>query len=422
MLDHEQRIGATLRAVSDDVRTRPSLVADVRQGALRRRRRRRVAGGAAVAVGAAAVASAIAVGGLHSVAGPDAGTHVSTSPSASASPPPAAPKSCQIDRLPVPDGNPRSVVGGGDPTGRFMVGRAYGSTGYVDKHPLLIWDNTKLTRVDMPGDDEDFTDINSAGVAVGGSFGGSDTQNAYVYRDGKLSKLPAPAGGARAVSARAIGENGTIAGNLGGGNDPYRPLVWRDPGAQAQLLPLPDGFPEGQTVDVDTDGTIVGTVSVANSRGPDGGDHGYVWNPDGTGRLIPLPVVDGQPAPTFWSISIHDGVVFGRASSPHADGSVTFQPLLFDLRTGRYTPLTQGFGLIGNSLGWIAGVDKGGLFVAAPTGRATLPTLAPDDGNPATPTMSAVTYMSADGLVIGGHSADANGQIQAVRWRCTTVV
>lgn len=236
------------------VRSRPTLVADVRTGAMRRRRRRRFAGGTAIAAAAVVVASAVAAGGLRSVAGPDnsVGTPVSTSPSPNASPPPAAPKSCQLDRLPVPDGHPRSVVTGGDRTGRFLVGRAYGSTGHVDKHPLLIWDDGKLTRVDMPGDDEQFTDINRAGTAVGASFAGSDTQRAYIYRDGALTRLPAPNG---SVEARAINDRNVIVGNLGGSTTPGKPLVWRDPAAQPQLLPLPAGYPEGRTTDVDADGT-----------------------------------------------------------------------------------------------------------------------------------------------------------------------
>lgn len=424
MLDHEERIGAALRAVSADVRTRPTLVADVRTGALRRRRRRRVVGGAVVAVGAVVVASAVAVGGLRSVAGPDndVGTQVSPPPGGTASPTPSTPPvpaSCQVERLPVPDGNPRALVGGGDPTGRFLVGRAYGSTGFVARHPLLIWEGNQMTRVDMPGEDEGFTDINSSGVAVGQSFGSGDNQNAYVYRDAKLSKLPAPAG-EKSVSAWAIGENGTIAGSLDGGSRPSRPLMWRDPGAQPQVLPLPAGFPEGKPVDVDVDGTIVATVSIAKSRGPHGGDHGYVWNPDGTGRFIPMPVIDGKEAPTFWPISIHNGVIFGRASQPKSDGSVRFQMLLFDLRTDRFTLLNQGFGLVGNSLGWIAGFDREGLFVATPTGgRVSLPPLVPDDNDPATPSDNAVAHMSADGLVLGGSTKDATGQLQAVRWRCT---
>lgn len=159
-------------------------------------------------------------------------------------------------------------------------------------------------------------------------------------------------------------------------------------------------------------------MSVAGSRGPDGGDHGYVWSPEGTGRLLPMPDVAGRPAVSFWPISIYDGVVFGRATDPRPDGSLYFHPFLFDLRTDRYTALTHDFGLVGNGLGWMAGYDKRGMFVAAPAGRATLPTIGPfDDGDPNTFNDNDVVYISEDGLTLGGQSPDA-GQIQAVRWRC----
>jgi hypothetical protein len=329
------------------------------------------------------------------------------------------PGTCRIDRLPVPDGHPRSVVTGGDPTGRFLVGRAYGSTGYVDKHPLLIWDNGVPTRVDMPGDDESFSDVTSTGVAVGSGFTGRDTQSAFVYRDGRLTGLRAPAG---SVQARAVAENGTIVGNLGGGSVDYRPLVWRGPDAAAQLLPLPAGFPAGETVDVDDDGTILAKVSVAGSRGPDGGDHGYVWGPDGTGRLLPMPEVDGKPAQTFWPISIHDGIVFGRAVKAVGGGGISFDSFLFNLRTGTYTPLTHASGLVGNGAGWIVGQESAGPFVAAPGGRATLPTLVPPSTDPEVHLMNLAVYISADGTVLGGQAVDDKGLIQAVRWRCTKVV
>ncbi|GIJ67268.1 hypothetical protein [Virgisporangium ochraceum] len=423
MVDHEERISATLRAVSDDLRARPTLLAEVRTGALRRQRRRRVAGGAAIAAAAVLVASAVAAGGLRSVAGPERplGTHVSTSPSptASRSAEVAAPGTCRIDRLPVPEGHPRSLVTGGDPTGRFLVGRAYGSTGFVARHPLLIWDDGVPTRVDMPGDDEAFDDITSTGMAVGSAFTGRDTQSAFVYRDGKLTRLRAPAG---SVQARAVAENGTIVGNLGGGSEPYQPLVWSGPDGEAQFLPLPDGFPEGETVDVDDDGTVLAKVSVAGSRGPDGGDHAHVWAPDGSGRLLPMPEVGGKPAQTFWPISIHDGVVFGRAARPIGSGGVSFDSFLFNLRTGTYTPLTHAFGLVGTSEGWIVGQEWDGPFVAAPGGRAPLPMLVPLSEDPVTRLMNMAVHISADGTVIGGQAVDDKSQIQAVRWRCTKVV
>ena len=77
--------------------------------------------------------------------------------------------------------------------------------------------------------------------------------------------------------------------------------------------------------------------------------------------------------------------------------------------------LTQAFGLVGNSMGWM--VQEGDkMFVAAPTGRADLPPLVSSRARSG----ERAAFMSADGLVIGGQSNDANGQMRAVRWRCGT--
>lgn len=418
MLEHEQTLATVLRTVTDDVRTRPTFAADVRRGALRRRRRNRILGGTTVAVGAALVVSALAAQGLRPVAGPEntAGTDAAGG-SASASAPATGPVpvDCRVERLPVPAGHPRSLVTGGDPSGRFLVGRAYASTGYVDKHPLLIWDGDSLTRVDMPGADERFVDINGSGVAVGSSFGAEDRSSAYVYRDGRLDPLQPPAGsGGTGVEATAVGENGTIAGVVGDGVDSRsRPVVWRDRGAVAQPLTLPDGFRSGRVGDVDTDGTIVGTVTRDGPPGQGEVDRGYVWKADGTGRLLPLPLVDGAPVRSWSPTTVHDGVVYGIAVTG-GSAMTKSHPLLFDLRTERFTMLTHAFGLVGNRMGWL--VQEGDrISVAGPAGRVGLPPLvsgvAPEER---------AAFISADGLVLGGQSNDASGQFQAVRWRCRT--
>jgi hypothetical protein len=408
MIDHEQRIGAALRAVGDDVHTRPTLAADVRAGAVRRRHRRRVAGVAAGSVAVAVAASVIAAGGLRSIAGPDnpVGTP-EPSPSASAAPaPPPALRTCQLERLSIPGGEPASIVTGGDPTGRYLVGRAYGSTtAHVDKHPLLIWDNGRPTTVNMPGIDESFEDINGSGVAVGYSFNGGELRDGwsgYVYRDGHLTKLRAPT---RFVNPHAVGENGTIVGSLRNGvDDPDLPLVWRDP-ATPQRLDLPDGFASGAAVDVATDGTIVGLVR----RTAVGDPQGYLWKADGTGQLLPMPEIDGKPTQGWSPDSVHNGVVVGSAVVRN-DIGLRNHRLLFDLRTGKFTMLTHAYGDAGNSMGWLL-VAADPPFVATPSGRAALPILAPAGGRG--------VFISEDGLVVGGQANDAGGHLQAVRWRCT---
>jgi hypothetical protein len=415
MIDHEQRIADTLRAVTADVRARPDLAAGVRRGALRRRRRNRVG---AVAAGAAAVV--LAVTGVALV-GPRAldggrpelgGTRTADQPTPTpASSKPDAPLACAVDRLPIPGGQPKSLVTGGDRTGRYLLGRAYGSTQYVERHPILIWDDGRPTAIDMPGADEMLNDINSAGVAVGSSFETDDTQRSYVYRDGALRRLT----GNGSVEARAIGEQGVIVGSRSSAaGQAQHPVVWRGPTGPMADLPAPAGW-EGTAADVDADGTIVGTLTNGKSIN----FRGYAWAPDGTGRQLPLPEIDGATALSFAPITIDHGVVFGRATKDIGNGGFEVVPVLFDLRTERFTVLTRQIGFrTGNARGWVAGSSRDGYVVASPGGRASLPGL--PGGVDTQPSRTDVVSISTDGRVLGGQAVDGSGEIQAVRWTCSS--
>jgi hypothetical protein len=335
------------------------------------------------------------------------GTPEASPPTSVAPAPPPALKSCRIERLSIPGGQPGSIVTGGDPTGRYLVGRAYGSsTGHVDKHPLLIWDNGRPTTVNMPGIDESFEDINGSGVAVGFSFNGGELRDGwsgYVYRDGQLTRLRAPT---NFVKAHAVGENGTIVGTLRDGLDePDLPVVWRDP-STPQRLDLPDGFASGDAVEADPDGTIIGSVR----RTAVGDPQGYLWKPDGTGQLLPTPEINGKPARGWSPDSVHNGVIVGSAVVG-TDAALKNHRLLFDLRTGKFTMLTHDYGDAGNTMGWLLATANP-PYISTPTGRITLPPLTSNE-----PPARGV-FISADGLVVGGQSTDNSGQWQAVRWRC----
>jgi hypothetical protein len=419
MIDHEQRIAEVLHAVTVDVRTRPTLGVDVRRGALRRRRRRiatRTAG-TAVLLAAASVVAVVGARGLG-LSRPDLGQtptaapSVPASPSASASQPPPAPGRCAVDRLPVPGNEPRSLVTGGDRTGRYLLGRAYASVRYVDDHPILIWDHGQPTVVQMPGSDESLVDINSAGVAVGNSFRTDDFEVPYVYRDGALTPL---AGVSGSVEARAIGEQGTIVGGRSNrAGQASHPVVWRDPGSRMADLPVPAAGWEGWASDVDADGTIVGTLT----NGPSLDFRGFVWAPDGTVRQLPLPQIDGAPALSFAPISVAGGVVFARATKDIGNGGFEVVPVLLDLRTEKFTVLTRGMSFrTGSSEGWVAGTAREGLVVASASGQAVLPPL--PDAAKSELSIDEVTTISQDGRVLGGQLTDGTGQFRAVRWTCT---
>jgi hypothetical protein len=366
-----------------------------------------------------AVASAVAVADLRSVGGsannagtpeahPPAASDASASPGA---PTPPVPTRCAVQRLPIPGGEPKSLVTGGDRTGRYILGRAYPVRGHNERHPLLIWDNGTPTTLSMPGNDEQFTDINSNGTAVGGSFGGDDVEVPYIYRNGAVSRL-AVQGSAR---ANAIGEQGHVVGlRRTGGKDTPRPVVWRDTGAPAVDLAVPAGW-EGEATDVDADGTIVGWLT----RGPGLDFRGYVWAPDGTGRFLPLPTVDGTPASAFAPRRIHNGLVVGRVTKTVDTGFAVLVAVL-DLRTEAVTllPATAAGGAT-NSLGWSTAGGPTSHQLITPAGPVELPHLVSTPTDPQSVGSTLVGWMSEDGRVLAGQAVDATGEIQAVAWRCT---
>jgi hypothetical protein len=141
--------------------------------------------------------------------------------------------------------------------------------------------------------DASFDDINSHRVAVGSSFSG-DTQHAYVYRNGAVTRLkaarPRPSRSTRPVSSWAPWNPAT--GGL--------PARWSPAGAAPTKLPVPAGVVTGETAGIAEDGTIVGTVAPAHA-----GDTGYLWPPGGKGGQMP----DLNPP----AIGAENGWVLGTA-------------------------------------------------------------------------------------------------------------
>jgi len=400
---------AALRVLDDEPRTpsRVDLVRAIAEGRRRRRVRRLLPVGAVAAATVAVAASVPFV--VNSAAprerGPDvvasAGATGSATPSAPVTPEvaPNAPKTCYVNRLPVPGGHPMSLVTGADPTGRFIVGRAY-PEGHAGEYPLLIWENGKARTVTMPGADQAFNDITSTGIAVGAGWGTGPTP--YVYRDGAMTKLR----GVRSGSARAINESGVIVGSRDDSGNPM-PVRWRSATATAEALPLPGKNWWGEAIAVADDGTILGLVhDVAKDQ-----DRAYVWAADGTARLLPPP----PGSSTFRPFDMNREWVTGMSD---VGGPKSGQiPVIYNLRTGTFTPVRNATGIpqAVNAIGWAVGsTTNGRAFLLTNRGQITLP----DFDNHRSPVANMATTISDDGRTIAGQGDDAKGVIQPVVWRC----
>lgn len=379
----------------------------------RRRRVRRLGGYAAVAgttavvlVGAAAAGTWR--GGVHRAPGPAAEAGMSMAAQA-----PPGPGSCTIRRLPLPDGRSMALVTGGDPTGRYLLGRTYPQNMAGDSMGLhiVIWDRLRPTIVSMPGDDQSLDDINTEGVAVGTSYGSSGGTTAYYYRAGAVAKLP----GGDGAQARAINDAGTIVGTMVGSRD-GTPVRWRSADQAPTPLALPAGMTWGQAVGIDEDGTVVGGVgtSLADQRP-------YVWTADGRGHYLTIP--SGIPAPSPKSTGVSAGtpkmstIVYGIRAG-WVIGRVNATAVRWNLGTGQVSQFPQfdGFAEDVNRYGWQIGLDsRGRALLVADQVPVALPDLAAHKpGN----LSSIPKTLSDDGTTIGGQSNDRNDVIHAVVWTC----
>jgi hypothetical protein len=347
-----------------------------------------------VAAAAAAVllASTATAYGWYSLRGPEPPTGKPP-----VSPATKLPGSCQAQRLPLPDGTVSSFVSGGDRGGRYLLGR---SADAAETQTVLIWrDGALVTAASMPGADGTLDDINSSGDAIGNSVPAGGGNQAFRYRAGEFTELTGPGDNATAL---AIGEQGTVVGwrEIVGGS--HQAVVWQ--AGQTGATDLQAQLGQGDAIDVDDDGTIVGLLFY-----PIEPYFGMVWRPDGTsGRLA--RVNDGVNDAILWPTSISNGVVAGRLST--LDGF----PATLDLKTGTATVLKQELGKgVTNGRGWFAGRAGSGLALLSPNGRTPLEIPASGD---AAGEGTRVRTLSEDGRVLGGQVADAQGTTQAVMWSC----
>ena len=408
-----------LRSLDDDPRT-PSTI-DIHRAITsgKRRRARRSAGYAgAAAVTAVAVAGASVAGGVFTDDGASRNPAATPAKSAPAKAEPGAvavapPNRCRLEKLPVPGDVSMALVAGADPTGRYIVGRSYPKGG---GYQAVIWHDGKGRNVAMPGDSEEqLTDVNSAGTAIGWSYDASG-QVPYVYRDGKVSKLP----GVKQAEPRGINDAGAIV--AGDGAELRDVLLWKSPTAQPTRLPLPAGATHAMAGDIDEDGTVVGTIDM---RTP------YVWLPDGSHHALTLPTVNGKPLSRAGAFGIRNGWVTGTAGGGGlARGGAgtgkdkAQEPLVgvrWNLRTGEVQVVGELQDLAGavNAQGWLVGSDKQGraVLVAGDT-PVLLPPLAKKKQ---TNVSNIPSTLSDDGRIVAGQSDDddANDTIKAVVWHCS---
>ncbi|SCG73609.1 hypothetical protein [Micromonospora humi] len=402
----EKRVADLLRLLEDepDRPSRIDLGRAIRE-ARRRRRNRRVGTAGAAALGVLAFA-ALPVA-LHQR--PDAGAPepavVSGAPTPAPTSPSPRPPVCTAEFLSAPTG--RSLVTGGDPSGRWLVGRLYpGGLSY----PVVLWHDGKPQKIKLPGSDQRMLDVNRHGLAVGETFV-ADRSQAWAVRAGRASRLS----GSGVAGATAVNDAGRIVGFRQVG-ERQLPVVWENLRSEAVDLPLPGPRWEGTAVAVGEDGTVVGKVS----DGPSGDMRAAVWR-TGASRpeLLPLPSVPDGTAFQFAPGSMAGDWVIGTAYRELDPGRVRsgwqLYPTRINVRTGESVALAEPFHAeVGNDRGWLAG-ESGRQVAVLHTGAGLLMLPRPGGGGAA---VGAVASMSDDGQVLGGQVDLDGGGFRAVRWTC----
>jgi hypothetical protein len=371
---------------------------------LRRRRVRQWSRTAAIA----AVTVAAAVGGTVAVQA--AGAKPGPRTPAASVPKPAEPKDCTIHRLPT-GGFSKAIVTAGDPSGHYLAGRVYPP----GRHPkTVVWKDSRLQAGNtVPGEDADIYAINSTGVGVGSSYAG-DNEYPYVVENGTATRLKGGTG-----SAVGINDDGVIIGGLGKDGE-TAPVRWSSAGAEPTSLPLPSGATGGKVLAIGDDGTLVGSVEFGKNQ------KGYLWNPDGTGRILPPATVNGQTG-EFTPSSMSAGTAYGTVSInlPGGGERVTSVRLRIASNTYESLPVSAGDSAFGATNGWVLGTDA----EMGPTASALVPVIAVGGHTVKLPLDHdahhyLVRSFSADGHTAGGYSSDSSYQEnapvlnRAFMWTC----
>lgn len=409
----EERDGRAVRTLMARVELPPSHVdidRAVRTGR-RRERRRQVLIVAAAAASVVGVSGAVAVG-IGSGHRPD-GTAVTPTPTAT-----VTPVSCTFTALPTPDGHTPASLYAADETGRYLIGSIYDEAEQRTRAALWVDGSPTVFEVPGAGTFTDPTDVNSAGVVVGGVSGESGGTFVWTYRNGKVTKLPNPQG-YRAGGPAAINERGDVAAPASGSagvvvvvwpaSAPDEPRILHAPGLR-------------QVSDIADDGTVVGAVG-DETLGPADAGTPYVWSPEGVGRELAVPagwessVLKGVHGD--WIVgSVHTGPQLGTPTGG------TFAPARWRLSTGEvevWPTITGDTVLAGveavTESGWMSvRVSERKWVLVGPDGRVLrLENRDGSDGH-----FRRAVWVGDDGRTGVGDADFGSDDIRPARWRCET--
>jgi hypothetical protein len=347
--------------------------------------------------------------------------------------PTAPPLRCRAEALPPAAGLTKSqqVARAIDPSGRYIAG--WYASG-PDTIGLLVWTDGVVRQ---PAAAKVFSAaaVNSRGVVVGKAPDRDGGKHAAVFRDGKVSLLPRPAG-TMYSSALAINTHGDIVGTVSGNDLPRYggstddlPILWPATGGYVMLETGQGDLWPHTAAAIGDDGVILGTVR----RSRDGHviSLPYRWNADRTGALLALPrPLSTEPASVHamagqWAAGSAGALPEGQAPTPPPGlEHVVSQPsahVRWNLATGAFEQLGVFTPLGVSATGVMIGVDN--PYTRTPAvwrGGTVTPLPLLDAGQP----LMLYGGISADGTTAFGTlyrpatSDDGKGPYDTVRWKC----
>ncbi|MEV0788640.1 hypothetical protein [Kribbella sp. NPDC050459] len=211
---------------------------------------------------------------------------------------------CRVQRLPQPTLPGESVVTGGDPSGRYLIGARWITP---EESAPLLWIDRRLHELQTPYEHVLIKDVNTSGTLVGSEWGDGQSR-AWRYQDGRFTTLAGLRLGHR-TDAVAVNARGDI---LGVSQDPStfeaHVVVWPagHPDTPHELATPPGASTRDlYAVDIDDDGTVIG-----GSHSPT--TVGYIWPRGGPARVLRGP--GGEPYLYTWKI--RRGWIAGGLISP----------------------------------------------------------------------------------------------------------
>jgi hypothetical protein len=388
----------------------------VQAGRTTQKRRTRVRYGAAAAMAVVVVVAAplALVHRPHFDRKPAPGHQNSGAPASPSVSPSAVLRECRVTKLPLPAGlaahdvkNNSVEVTATDPTGTYVVAQTYGG---FDASPVaILWTGTVPQILPTPGEHAVPTAVNRNGVVIGqgtmkSAQSGPDNDFAWVYRNGKVTKLAAPSGFPRNVAATAVNDAGDIVGSATSSN--YKAdVVVRWPAGQPDRPQTIGGLSNQQLYNAgyDTAGHPIAWAS-AFATPP------ALHREGGSVQALP------KPSPLRWAVVVRVrgqwAVGHGGDDPQHAPARDS-KPVLWDL------PHTTGTLLDAPGEGNPQAVSRNGdvLFanVLLPHGveAVTLPSLSRDY-----PVVGGRDLSDTATVVVGNVRAESDSPPVPVEWTC----